>query len=189
MPNTFKCKPQVSYHRSFKNLKEIVDAYIEDYKDNVDYEIKEIKKANFEEVLKKVGRGKFLDGGHLDHLKRLTEEALRNALLILISFRKQIKSCKNFHEIFELIHEEIEREVYGIGEMYTYDISFYLSINLGFKPKYVYLHKGTRIGARKLGLDVKRDYISKNEFPQEFQNLEIYDIENLLCIYKKYLGF
>lgn len=187
MPNTFKCNPQVIYHRSFKNLKEIVDAYLEDYKDNVEYEIKEIKKAPFDEVLEQVGRGKFLDGVHLDHLKRLPMEALQRALSILIKYRKQIKSCKNFCELFELIHKEIEREVYGIGEMYTYDISFYLSVNLGFKPKYVYLHKGTKIGARKLGLNVNRIYIAKDEFPEEFKELEVYDIENLLCIYKNHL--
>jgi hypothetical protein len=57
---------------------------------------------------------------------------------------------------------------------------------LGYKPKYVYLHRGTREGARAMQKDVNRTYIPKKEFP-EFQKLETYDIENILCIYKNHL--
>jgi hypothetical protein len=48
----------------------------------------------------------------------------------------------------------------------------------------VYLHSGTRDGARALGLGRGRDTLRKHELPREFEELTAAEIEDCLCIYK-----
>jgi hypothetical protein len=48
----------------------------------------------------------------------------------------------------------------------------------------VYLHAGTRIGARHLGLGRGRVWLRPEELPLAFQVLRPYEIEDCLCIYE-----
>lgn len=47
------------------------------------------------------------------------------------------------------------REVAGIGELYVYDTAFRIGAYLRLPPTRVYLHAGTRDGARALQLDYR----------------------------------
>jgi hypothetical protein len=101
----------------------------------------------------------------------------------LLDNKKSIKDVKDFDELFVLI-DKLLRPVKGIGELYIYDTSLRIGSYLGHMPKKVYLHSGTRIGARKLGY--KNKYvIEMDELPEEFQHLEPFEVEDILCIYKK----
>ena len=58
-----------------------------------------------------------------------------------------------------------------------------IGAKLNLFPEKVYLHAGTRLGARSLGLpNVPR--LSVSEFPKEFRALKPHEIEDALCIFK-----
>lgn len=52
----------------------------------------------------------------------------------------------------------------------------------------MFLHAGTRTGARALGLDTSRQAISPDELPKAFRKLNPREIEDVLCIYKDQLA-
>ena len=54
-------------------------------------------------------------------------------------------------------------------------------------PEKVYLHADTRAGAKALGISGKEKSIEPNRLPAEFQELEPYEIEDVLCIFKHIL--
>ena len=58
-------------------------------------------------------------------------------------------------------------------------------------PERVYLHAGTRIGARKSDLlprsGDRREWLESNEIPAPLRDLRPSDVENLLCIYEERL--
>jgi hypothetical protein len=75
----------------------------------------------------------------------------------------------------------------GIGELYVYDTAFRLGAYLALLPVDVYLHTGTRAGARALKLNVDRKFIPIDEFPTALRHLQAHEIEDFLCIYKSKL--
>jgi hypothetical protein len=48
----------------------------------------------------------------------------------------------------------------------------------------VYLHAGTRTGARALGLAARAATLDVSELPAEFHSLEPHEVEDVLCIFK-----
>jgi hypothetical protein len=52
----------------------------------------------------------------------------------------------------------------------------------------VYLHAGTRRGARALGLDHGSDSVSPNQLPPALRRLQPHEVEDVLCIYKDWLS-
>jgi hypothetical protein len=75
-------------------------------------------------------------------------------------------------------------DVYGIGELYVYDTALRIGVNLGVFPKEVYLHAGTRVGARKLGLDVSKPTVKMSFLPTHLRTLRPHEVEDVLCIFK-----
>ncbi|WP_143164948.1 hypothetical protein [Chryseolinea serpens] len=80
----------------------------------------------------------------------------------------------------------------GIGETTVYDTSLRIAMGLRrrIRPKRIYLHAGTRIGAKNLGLPTSRKVaLSRGDiktlYPEIIRLLkEPSEIENFLCIYK-----
>lgn len=74
-----------------------------------------------------------------------------------------------------------------VGELYVYDAALRLGAHLGLAPTFVYLHAGTRLGARALGLGQGRAYLEMHELPLPLQALSPDEVESFLCIYKAFL--
>jgi len=71
----------------------------------------------------------------------------------------------------------------GFGALARYDTALRIGFWRSLLPDKVYLHAGTRRGARNLGLDVSRDYLTLEEIPVQFRDLAPHEIEDALCIY------
>lgn len=82
-----------------------------------------------------------------------------------------------------------------IGELAVYDITCRFMAAYGIEPRFVYLHNGTMIGAKKLGLVTRGqkrlhfgDIMRSNYWPELLNGFkgktQMRDIENFLCIYK-----
>ena len=72
----------------------------------------------------------------------------------------------------------------GIGELAVYDITCRIGAFLDIRPERIYLHAGTRDGARALGLGLRGASVRKADLPGDFGRLSPAEIEDCLCIYK-----
>lgn len=61
-----------------------------------------------------------------------------------------------------------------------------IGAKLELEPNYVFLHAGTRVGARNLGIRISQKLIPIGVFPKPFRKLKAREIEDALCIYKEY---
>jgi len=119
-----------------------------------------------------------------NHQFRLTKEALNNATAALTASTAAIERCNDFEQLITLI-EDLVGEITRIGELYIYDTALRIGAKRGIEPELVYLHAGTREGAKALGFDGNRKSIHRSELPTALQSLRPREIEDLLCIYKE----
>jgi len=126
-------------------------------------------------------------GKRYSHQRRIKRTALHQAKTILLANIVLIEKAKNFDGLISLI-DELVISVHGIGELYIYDTSLRIGSYLGLLPAYVYLHSGTRVGAKQLGLHAQSKYIEKSLLPKELMQLEPHEIEDVLCIFKSKLS-
>jgi hypothetical protein len=117
------------------------------------------------------------------HQRRIKRPAIEESLRILCNSEKHIRNCQDFSNLFTLVETELA-DVYGIGELYVYDTALRIGANLGVFPKEVYLHAGTRVGARKLGLDARKPSVKMSSLPAPLQTLRPHEVEDVLCIFK-----
>jgi hypothetical protein len=120
------------------------------------------------------------------HQRRLTKVALKQALRALREAADAITRVRNFDELFNLIKDEVE-SIPGIGELYIYDTSLRIGAKLNLFPNRIYLHAGTRDGARALGMDHRAKTLKISALPKQFHVLQPHELEDILCIFKKEL--
>jgi len=122
-------------------------------------------------------------GKKCPHQCRIKKVALENGKNALLMNSKEINQVKSFHDLFLLI-KGLCKPISGLGELYVYDTSLRIGAWLNLLPTKVYLHAGTRAGARALGFDIKKvEAIEVSEMPKAFQKLKPHELEDVLCIY------
>ncbi len=85
------------------------------------------------------------------HQSRILWEVLQCVADCLVSRERTIAECRDFHSLLRLVEG---CRVPGFGPVAVYDTAQRIGIRLGLSPDRVYLHAGTRKGAKNLGLDV-----------------------------------
>jgi hypothetical protein len=73
----------------------------------------------------------------------------------------------------------------GIGDLARYDIAHRIGSYLNLQPELIYLHTGTRDGARVLGLH--GETVDRSRLPRALNRLDPAEIEDFLCIYREEL--
>ena len=114
---------------------------------------------------------------------RFWPEGIAEATEALLETADRIEACSDFDELHDLVTEVIAG-IPGVRTLYAYDVSLRIGAWLGCWPTKVYLHAGTRKGAKKLGMDTKRGTLEMAVFPAELQALPPYQVEDILCHYK-----
>jgi hypothetical protein len=124
------------------------------------------------------------DGRCFDHQFHIVQPARRRAKTVLHQAESKILTCRSFHELHSLFLELLS-PIKGLGEMYIYDAALRMGAYVKLSPDFVYLHRGTRWGARALGIDVSRGrpYVEKKELPEALRKLSADNLESFLCIY------
>jgi hypothetical protein len=118
------------------------------------------------------------------HQRRIPLRLLQSAENILQRDSDRLREAKSFAEL----HNHVEKalgQIRGIGPLSVYDIAHRIGAYLKLEPQLVYLHAGARDGARALGLDANT--LRPQQLPNELHVLSPAEIEDVLCIYKKYL--
>ena len=126
------------------------------------------------------------DGCCFDHQFRILRAARPQAEVALTLAKSRLKACKAFHELHTLM-DDVLRPIFGLGDLYIYDAALRIGAFLGLSPEFVYLHAGTREGARALGLGRGRAYLEMRELPPPIRALSADEAESFICIYKALL--
>lgn len=176
------------------SLAAIIRHYLQHYQPLHDHELMWFRnQSSLEDALKIAGEAQDDRGHRYAHQRRVKSHAIKEATKRLADSHDDIQGCSSFHELWNLVALRL-RPIQGIGELYVYDTALRIGAHLHLTPEKVYLHAGTRIGARALGLLSGRDgsrssrpWLEPKELPASLRNLPSSDVENLLCIYKSRL--
>lgn len=117
------------------------------------------------------------------HQRRIPKQALQEACDTLLAYKEAIRRARNFEDLLA-ITTDVLRDVYRTGELYRYDTTLRISYYLDRLPTKVYLHAGTRTGARRLGLLGNKACVERNDVPVELRDRPAHEIEDIVCIYK-----
>lgn len=118
------------------------------------------------------------------HQRRIPGAALQEAVQRLQAV--DLAAAETFDELHDVINAAV-RHIDMIGPLTVYDIAHHLGAFLGLEPTRVYLHRGTREGARALGLGRGLHTLDLDDLPPELQRLTAAEAEDCLCIYKAQL--
>jgi hypothetical protein len=136
-----------------------------------------------EEAISRAALAQLPSGKRHSHQYRIPRAALLESRRRLIDDLPGLRRAESFDELFELITTLIQ-PIPRIGLLTVYDTTLRIGARFGLEPSKVYLHAGTRIGAKALGLDVRTGTLELAELPAELRTLSAREIEDLLCIYK-----
>jgi len=143
--------------------------------------------ASLEETLKVAGRAENCHSKRYQHQRRITRIAIALATETLMELHDRLQQSPSFHELWLLLRAHL-KPIRGIGELYIYDTAVRIGAYLNRVPERVYLHAGTRVGARRFGLlpprEAQRNWLKREELPSILRTLPPSHVENLLCIYK-----
>jgi len=123
-------------------------------------------------------------GLRYSHQYRITRKAIQEANRLLLEHHDELQKSKSFHELWLLL-KNVLGAVGGLGPLYIYDTALRIGAYLNLRPDRVYLHAGTRTGAKAFGIASKhKEWIELDEVPSSFRGLSADEVEDILCIYK-----
>ena len=176
---------------------EELENYLKKYKNNYSKatteEIKAFKNmTSITDVIEKAALMTVGKGKRHPHHRRKSKKTLETAKDILLKNQTEISKADNFHNLHEIIIKALNGTK-GIGPLYCYDTAFLIGAHLGKLPEKIYLHAGTKKGAKNMEIDVwGKKYIEMKDIPCceifERKCLKPYEIEDFLCIYKEKLA-
>lgn len=164
-------------------LTEIVAQYQKDYLQKLDDELKYYNKENFDlkTCIEKATKSLDKDGKKLPHQHRLGIDTLAEMAEKLVELENDISLMIDFDKLYNLIKD---KKIKGFGLLAIYDTALRIGYYLGIFPTYVYIHAGTKKGAKNLLEISRKKTIILKDLPAELQILSHYHIEHLLCLYK-----
>lgn len=121
------------------------------------------------------------DGSKHPHQWRIPRTVLDDARDRLLPLQGAIAAARNFDDL----HQRVERAIQpirGVGALLVYDVASRIGAFLGLEPDAVYLHRGTRDGARLL--NHRGRTVAVAALPRAFHCLTAAEIEDCLCLYK-----
>ena len=121
------------------------------------------------------------DGKCEDHQRRVGLRRLKPFERALQQARGDIAECQTFDDLHAIVSEH---QTEGVGPLTVYDTAVRLGAYLGLAPEKVYLHTGTRKGARALGLEASSDHLEPDHLPLPLRRLAPDETEDFLCIFK-----
>jgi hypothetical protein len=165
-------------------LSQIVSDYIANKRTKAEAERRWfIIQPTLEQAVSTAARARKPSGKRFGHQRRIPESVLRQSEKALLDAMPNLQSAKTFEELHHIISREIG-DIQGIGELTIYDTALRIGAKLNLNPAVVFLHAGTRSGAKALGVDGSRRFIERGCLPREFSPLTPAEIEDVLCIYK-----
>ncbi len=173
--------------RRLVTLEAMVRDFINQHRLGEQDELMFFRKLPLEQALEFAALAKDSIGKRFSHQRRLTRQCLQQGKQAIMSMRGDFQKATSFEEVLQLV-QMVTSKVHGLGELYAYDTALRISAKTGHEPKHVYLHAGTRVGAKRLGIRTNCDYVPMAELPEALKLLKPHEVESFLCIYKNQFG-
>jgi hypothetical protein len=163
-------------------LDEIVSDYIREYRDDARAEMRffEIQRRP-SEAIRKAALCVLPSGKRHPHQRRIPKSILEQAEARLQGIARSLVKARDFAALHRLVEQRIGG-IHGIGALTVYDIAHRVSAYFRKAPNLVYLHAGTRAGARPFS--ISGESVNAESLPGVFRRLTPAEIEDCLCIYK-----
>lgn len=175
------------------SLDAIVKRYIDKHQGGAQEELDIFRnQRSFRECIREAGLARRWDEKEkrwkrLHHQRRIPSKMLQAWTAVLLRRAERIRGCQTFQELFAILEREAQR-FWKNGELTVYDTALRIGAHRQLEPRQVFLHRGTREGAKALKIGSGRKSIMPNELPREFRRLKPREIEDCLCIYKRHLA-
>jgi hypothetical protein len=172
----------------FTTLREIVADYRAEYQARAGRELEFFRiQRNFREAISRASLAQGPGGKRLSHQRRIPRATLQESQARLLAAAKELQAATTFEELHEIVREELAT-LRGIGELTVYDTALRIAAWRRLEPSVVFLHAGTRVGARALGLATTEHHHPLSDIPRALACLKAHEIEDVLCIYKEHLA-
>lgn len=167
------------------NLPAIADIYVKKMRPRAQKELDWFSgQPSLESAIEHAALAVNSKGKMYSHQWRISKTAMDRARQLLHANSAEISQSRTFDELFALL-EAMLKPIDGIGELYIYDTALRIGAYLNLFPTKVYLHRGVREGAERLGLDTTAKTLELEVIPPAFtDSLEPHEIEDVLCIFK-----
>jgi hypothetical protein len=160
---------------------EIVTTYIREYRNRVRAEMQVFAdQKSPSAAIRRAALCLRSDDKRHDHQRRIPRQVLEQAEARLQAISKKLATASDFNTLHKLVHSEIG-SVRGVGDLTAYDIAHRIGCYFGKHPERVYLHAGTKAGARAFG--IRSDSFDPAVLPNPFSRLTPAEIEDVLCIF------
>lgn len=180
------CRRGFRGRRQLHSTTAIVRDYIHRHRPKTIRELRYFRSIRtLEDAITEAGLARRPDGKRWSHQRRIRAPVLERATQRLR--QAQLGRARSFAELIARVATAV-RSVHGIGELYVYDTALRLGAHLRLLPREVYLHAGTRRGARALGLHHRAESVSLNQLPAALRRLRPHEVEDVLCIYEEWLA-
>lgn len=166
-------------------LSDIRDDYIRRVRPRVEAEAKHYAHGPAVERIRRAAVAEGPGGHKHKHQWRIPPTVLDKFAARLVARTKDITSARTFATLLAVIKSA---RIKGVAELTIYDTAVRIGKGQGLEPDAVYLHAGTRKGAKLLGLNVNRPSIPIDDFPPDLAGLAPAEIEDLLCSNARYFG-
>ncbi len=164
------------------SLRQIVDHYIRNRRSRTSKELGRFRTAeSLPAAVEMATECTNEQGKRHSHQRRIPGASLA-AMHRKVSALDLLKA-KSFDALHAAIREAT-KTIHMIGPLTVYDVATRIGTYLDLAPDQIYLHTGTRDGAKALGLGAGRKSIDQAELPAEFGRLTAAECEDVLCIYK-----
>lgn len=175
-------------NRKHSTLRGMLREYIEYYRPRAKRERSRFKRfSSLEKAIEKAALALDEDEKRSAHHRRRTAVQLSRGKSALVAALPDLRRCKNFDKLHNLVRKAT-KPIKGLGKLYTYDTANLIGAHLRLSPERVYLHSGTRKGARALGFSGGLAYLMPSQLPARLQVLKPYEMEDFLCIYERDLA-
>ncbi len=164
---------------------EIVTGYIRECRDDAQREMRCFENQRSpSEAIRKAALCE-LHGKRHPHQRRIPRALLEQVEARLQAIRRKLARATSFAALHQAVEGEIG-SLRGIGALTVYDIAHRIGAYFRKAPDRVYLHAGTRSGARVFG--ISGDSFDPKLLPKPFSRLAPSEIEDCLCIYRDEFG-
>jgi hypothetical protein len=167
-----------------KNLDQIIRLYKATYGKNPDTCIKYAKgQRNLAETIRVSTLSIDENQKRHGHQRRIPLKVLELWQDAVLRKFRQIQRSSSFDDLHTCLTDS---KIFGIGPLTVYDTATRIGAYMNLYPDKVYLHAGTREGAKKLAGNASGRFILKKDLPNSFhrKDLACWEIEDILCIFK-----
>ncbi len=121
------------------------------------------------------------------HQHHVTADTLRSSASALLALKGKLRKASSFHELHDTVRR-ITCSIRGAGPLYVYDVATRIGARCHLYPDRVYLHAGTREGAKAFGLNHRAAYLRLGDLARELRRLRAGELEDFFCIYRDELA-